>query len=183
VPSTPRPTGESDSSAPTPPLPVAEYVRMSTDHQRYSTANQAAAIRAYATSHGMRIVKTFMDEGKSGLDMEGRDGLRDLLRVVQSGSADFQAVLVYDVSRWGRLASRPISPAAAERRFKPCWRRPTNAGFAEKSSVLSVAYLKSELSATVWFAPIPWGQDVPRRKSSPYPKCGNSSNRRLKSTA
>ncbi|WP_404944145.1 recombinase family protein [Pseudomonas syringae] len=48
-------------------IQAAEYVRMSTDHQRYSTENQSAAIHAYATSHGMEIVKTYRDEGKSGL--------------------------------------------------------------------------------------------------------------------
>lgn len=103
MPSTPRHQGESNSSASTPLLPVAEYVRMSTDHQRYSTANQAAAIRAYAASHAMRIVRTFRDEGKSGLDIDRRSGLRDLLNEVQRGATDFRAILVYDVSRWGRF--------------------------------------------------------------------------------
>ena len=31
-----------------PPIRAAEYVRMSTEHQRYSTENQSDAIRAYA---------------------------------------------------------------------------------------------------------------------------------------
>ena len=60
-------------------IQAAEYVRMSTDHQRYSTENQSAAIHAYATSHGMEIVKTYRDEGKSGLDIGGRDALRRLM--------------------------------------------------------------------------------------------------------
>ena len=33
----------------------------------------------------------------------GAQLLRDLLDVVQSGRADFTAILVYDVSRWGRF--------------------------------------------------------------------------------
>ena len=37
---------------------AAEYVRMSTEHQKYSTENQGEAIRAYATTHGMKIVRT-----------------------------------------------------------------------------------------------------------------------------
>jgi hypothetical protein len=40
---------------------------MSTEHQKYSTENQAAAIAEYADLHGMRIVKTYEDSGKSGL--------------------------------------------------------------------------------------------------------------------
>lgn len=84
-------------------IAAAEYVRMSTDHQRYSTENQSAAIHAYALSHGMDIVKTYRDEGKSGLDIGGRDALRRLLDDVQTGNVHFQIILVYDVSRWGRF--------------------------------------------------------------------------------
>lgn len=84
-------------------VPAAEYVRMSTDHQRYSTENQSAAINAYAMSHGMEIITTYRDEGKSGLGIGGRDALRRLLDDVQTGHAQFRVILVYDVSRWGRF--------------------------------------------------------------------------------
>lgn len=40
---------------------AAEYVRMSTDHQKYSTENQAEAIRHYAAAHGIEIVRTYVD--------------------------------------------------------------------------------------------------------------------------
>lgn len=84
-------------------IPVAQYVRMSTDHQQYSTDNQAAAIAIYAAQHGMRVVKTYEDSGKSGLNLKGRSGLQALLRDVKQPSPGFKAVLVYDVSRWGRF--------------------------------------------------------------------------------
>lgn len=35
--------------------------------------------------------------------MDGRDGLQSLMRDVQSKQAQFEAILVYDVSRWGRF--------------------------------------------------------------------------------
>ncbi len=76
---------------------------MSTEHQQYSTENQAVAIQDYANRHGMEIVRTFADHGKSGLDLAGREGLRTLIRVVESGEADFDTILVYDISRWGRF--------------------------------------------------------------------------------
>jgi DNA invertase Pin-like site-specific DNA recombinase len=76
---------------------------MSTDHQRYSTENQSAVIHAYAAAHGMHISRTYRDEGKSGLDIGGRKALRRLLHDVQSGQIDFEVILVYDVSRWGRF--------------------------------------------------------------------------------
>lgn len=76
---------------------------MSTDHQRYSTENQSDAIHAYAAAHGMDIVRSFRDEGKSGLAIEGRDALQALLADVEARTAPYEAVLVYDVSRWGRF--------------------------------------------------------------------------------
>src|SRR6185437_426363 len=44
-----------------------------------------------------------LDEGRSGLRLEGRDALKSLIHDVQSGSPGFSAILVYDVSRWGRF--------------------------------------------------------------------------------
>ena len=84
-------------------LPAAEYVRMSTEHQQYSTENQRDVIRDYAQKRGMTIVRTYTDAGKSGLRIEGRDALKQLIHDVEAGQADFSAILVYDVSRWGRF--------------------------------------------------------------------------------
>ena len=84
-------------------LRAAQYVRMSTDRQEYSTQNQTATIIAYAAQRNLQIVREYADEGRSGLRIEGRDALQRLIRDVQSGQADFCIVLVYDVSRWGRF--------------------------------------------------------------------------------
>ena len=82
---------------------AAEYVRMSTEHQQYSTENQRDKIREYAARRGIEIIRTYADEGKSGLRIDGRSALQRLLKDVESGVADFQVILVYDVSRWGRF--------------------------------------------------------------------------------
>ena len=84
-------------------IPAAMYVRMSTEHQQYSTENQADVIREYAAKHGFEIVRIFEDSGKSGLRMQGRDALKELFETVKSGKANFKRILVYDVSRWGRF--------------------------------------------------------------------------------
>lgn len=81
----------------------AMYVRMSTDHQKYSTENQADAIREYANRHNIEIIETYADQGKSGLSLDGRDALKQLIDDVQSGQAKFNAILVLDVTRWGRF--------------------------------------------------------------------------------
>jgi DNA invertase Pin-like site-specific DNA recombinase len=79
---------------------AAQYVRMSTDYQRYSIENQAAVIAAYAQLHKLSIVRTYRDEGESGLKIKNRMGLNELIEDVRSGRADFGHVLVLDVSRW-----------------------------------------------------------------------------------
>jgi DNA invertase Pin-like site-specific DNA recombinase len=83
--------------------PAAEYVRMSTEHQKYSTENQADSIRQYAKQRGLEIVRTYADAGKSGLRLDGRDALKQLIADVENGRAEFETILVYDVSRWGRF--------------------------------------------------------------------------------
>ena len=76
---------------------------MSTEHQKYSTENQAEIIAQYASRRGFEIIRTYEDSGKSGLRIDGRQSLQQLIADVRSGSTDFAAILVYDVSRWGRF--------------------------------------------------------------------------------
>ena len=83
-------------------LPVAQYLRMSTTQQRYSIDNQRDVLANYAREHNMTIVNTYSDPGCSGLELKHRPGLRQLLLDVVA-KPEFQAVLVYDVSRWGRF--------------------------------------------------------------------------------
>lgn len=83
---------------------------MSTEHQRYSTENQSDAIGRYAVERGFEIARTYVDAGRSGLNIDGRPGLQDLLADIEGGKANFSVVLVYDISRWGRF---PDSDEAA----------------------------------------------------------------------
>jgi DNA invertase Pin-like site-specific DNA recombinase len=87
-----------------PPLrKVAQYLRMSTESQNYSLEHQQAAIGAYALARGLSVVRTYTDGGTSGLTLKRRNGLKQLLADVLSGGADYDAILTYDVSRWGRF--------------------------------------------------------------------------------
>lgn len=76
---------------------------MSTEHQQYSLDNQRFAIQAYADAHGFAVVHTYSDESRSGVVLKCRKGLRQLLKDVMSGTSAYKAILVYDVSRWGRF--------------------------------------------------------------------------------
>jgi hypothetical protein len=84
-------------------VPVAQYVRMSTEHQQYSLENQSLAIQKYADRHDFEIVQTYTDTARSGVILKHRAGLQRLLQDVVQGACGFSAILVYDVSRWGRF--------------------------------------------------------------------------------
>ena len=86
-----------------PAIRAAAYVRMSTEHQQYSTSNQMDVIREYAARLNMEIVLIYSDEGKSGLNIQGRGELARMIADVQSKRADYKCILVYDISRWGRF--------------------------------------------------------------------------------
>lgn len=79
------------------------YVRMSTESQDYSTDHQRARIREYAAARDIEIIREYVDDGKSGLDIRRRAGLLSLMHDVQSQDPDFSRILVFDISRWGRF--------------------------------------------------------------------------------
>jgi DNA invertase Pin-like site-specific DNA recombinase len=82
---------------------AAQYLRMSTERQEYSLDCQSAGIAAYALEHGFEVCQTYCDGAKSGLDLIRRSGLSQLLRDVVGGKQAYSAILVFDVSRWGRF--------------------------------------------------------------------------------
>jgi len=102
------------SPEPAPLIPAAQYVRMSDEAQHYSIENQKSAIQEYAARHRFLIVKTYADAGKSGVIAKNRPALRELLKDVVSGDTGYNAILVYDVSRWGRF---PNNDEAAHYEF------------------------------------------------------------------
>ena len=85
------------------PIPAAQYLRMSTEDQKYSLDNQAVAIQKYADLHEFEIVQTYSDTAKSGVVLRNRAALQQLLQDVVGGKHSYRVILVYDVSRWGRF--------------------------------------------------------------------------------
>jgi DNA invertase Pin-like site-specific DNA recombinase len=85
-----------------PPISAAAYVRTATENQD-SASNQMDTIRKYADRRGIQIVKEYSDAGKSGLGAQGLESLAELIRGVQNGPINFSAILLHDVSRWGRF--------------------------------------------------------------------------------
>ncbi|HFU8668164.1 TPA: recombinase family protein, partial [Escherichia coli] len=60
-------------------------------------------IKDYAEKNNMEIAYTYDDAGKSGVSIIGRHSLQQLLSDVEQKKIDIQAVLFYDVSRFGRF--------------------------------------------------------------------------------
>lgn len=85
------------------PRRAAMYARMSTDRQSVSIPQQIDTMRRFASEHQLQVVRTYLDEGITGLVLGKRLGLRQMLADILEGRADYSIVLVLDVSRFGRF--------------------------------------------------------------------------------
>src|SRR5471032_3173386 len=65
-------------------------------HQR-----PAATLRPFRRPRAAAVFD--LDDLGAGLRIAGRQALQQLIKDVETGVADFQIILVYDVSRWGRF--------------------------------------------------------------------------------
>jgi len=81
------------------------YVRCSTDKQDESIEQQKECLLVWAKNHQYSIIEWFEDEGKSGTSFDKRPSFMRLVHKVEL-NPNFEYVLVYDESRWGR-ASNP----------------------------------------------------------------------------
>ena len=81
---------------------VAVYARHSTDEQEGSTLSQIDELKIFAVHNNRTIVRVFEDKGWSGTNFLKRPAWNEMRKLVESGQADFDEVLVYDESRWGR---------------------------------------------------------------------------------
>ena len=83
--------------------PVAGYLRSATELEGESLRKQLEAVVRYTRDRGMQLVRVYCDECGSGLRIEGRTGLPQMFRDIESGAGDFDAILLLDPSRWGRF--------------------------------------------------------------------------------
>ncbi|MPV67665.1 recombinase family protein [Burkholderia sp. BE17] len=89
--------------------PVVQYTRMSTDHRRYSTEDRDQFVAEFAKAHEIEIVRSYRCDGKSELNIEGRQQLARLLRDMQRRSDNFVAVS----STSSRVAHRVLIPPSS----------------------------------------------------------------------
>src|ERR1041385_5250509 len=77
------------------------YVRCSTEMQEDSPDQQRKEIESFAIMKGYTMLDWYVDFGKSGTTFDQRPEFLRLKTRVES-KPDFQAVICYDESRWGR---------------------------------------------------------------------------------
>jgi site-specific DNA recombinase len=85
-------------------IPAVLYLRRSTKEQADSIVEQRKAVLEYAEQRGYWIVREYVDDGISGDDTEKR---HDFLRMLSDARelGDFEAILCWDDSRFGRFDS------------------------------------------------------------------------------
>ena len=87
------------------PRTAAVYLRRSTDRQEQSIADQRSAIDRYARERGFSISAEYVDDAISGADTEARKQFLKLVSDARRRDRRFHFVLVYDVSRFGRVGA------------------------------------------------------------------------------
>ena len=83
--------------------PVAGYLRSATEPDDESIRVQLEAVVRYARERNFQLIRIYCDECRSGLRIDDRPGLQQLFRDIENGAGDFDAVLLFDPSRWGRF--------------------------------------------------------------------------------
>ena len=109
------PKGAAQTGRLSPPRPVAGYLRSATELEGDSLRKQLEAVLRYARDRDMQLIRIYCDECGSGLRIDNRPGLRQLLRDIDGGAREFGAVLLLDPSRWSRALNPDHGPYLEDR--------------------------------------------------------------------
>jgi len=91
-------------------MPIAnlavQYIRLSakTLDQRHSYANQSAVISEFAKAHGLKIIRTYLDDDSASNSKVARPAQKRLIEDLRSGRCDRVTILIYDISRLGHFS-------------------------------------------------------------------------------
>jgi len=97
------PDSASDSLPQKPLIPAVRYMRMSTEKQEYSIEHQRDHMDKFAGKYGFGINHDYIEPGISGVTSEDRPQFLQMIDDLCSGRVYCKAVLIYDMSRFGRF--------------------------------------------------------------------------------
>ena len=82
---------------------VAIYARVSSERQDVdlSISAQLKALRDYASRNGHTLVKEYVDEAESGRSID-RPGFKQMIAAARQKPIQFEAILVWKLSRFAR---------------------------------------------------------------------------------
>jgi len=82
------------------------YLRVSLERQTegFSLEGQEHSLREWAKFEGMSVVETYIEAGKSGKSIDGRDEFKRMLNDIATKRISIDFVVVYKLSRFGRNA-------------------------------------------------------------------------------
>ena len=82
------------------------YIRVSSERQvqGYSLEGQKRYLKEWAEFEGMTVSEIYVEPGKSGKSISGREVFQQMLEDISTGRIDIDYVVVFKLSRFGRNA-------------------------------------------------------------------------------
>lgn len=95
------------------------YLRVSLERQTegYSLEGQKRYLKEWAEFEGMTVVDTYVDAGKSGKSISGRDEFQRMLNDVSTRRINVDYVIVFKLSRFGRNAKDVLNSLSQLQRY------------------------------------------------------------------
>lgn len=95
------------------------YLRVSLERQieGYSLEGQKRYLKEWAEFEGMTVIDTYVDAGKSGKSISGRDEFQRMLNDIATRQIDVDYVIVFKLSRFGRNAKDVLNSLSQLQRY------------------------------------------------------------------
>ena len=95
------------------------YIRVSSERQvqGYSLEGQKRYLKEWAEFEGMTVVDTYVEPGKSGKSISGRETFQKMLEDISTGQIEIDYVVVFKLSRFGRNAKDVLNSLTYIQRY------------------------------------------------------------------
>lgn len=95
------------------------YIRVSSERQvqGYSLEGQKRYLKEWAEFEGMTVSETYVEPGKSGKSISGREVFQQMLEDISTGRVDTDYVVVFKLSRFGRNAKDILNSLTYIKRY------------------------------------------------------------------